>query len=238
MIFERLYPAPAEAIDADDRGRLLDAYRPPAPEWLRVNLVTSVTGSAAGADGTSQTLSSKSDRKILGVIRELADVVLIGAESLRTEGYVQPRNARLAVVTLSGNLAGHRVDLGAASAPIVVCPPKAAEGVLAELPSAEVVAIEPSERGIESAALVSALRDRGLASIVCEGGPSLVGQLLSAALVDELCLTTSPRLGGANLAATGDAVFAQREATLHQLMRDEESALYARWLVQGRQATR
>ena len=231
MIFESLYPSPADSIDGDDRALLLDAYRPPRADWLRINLIASVTGSATGVDGTSETLSSRPDRRILGVIRELADVVLVGAESVRTEGYQHPRRSRLAVVTLSGDLAGNRIEAPEGAAPIVICPPAAAARVRADLPGAEILALEPTGRSIAAADVVGVLRDRGFASVVCEGGPSLAGQLLEAGLVDELCLSTSPRLGGAQLALTGPAVVTERAVSLHQLLCDEASGLYARWIL-------
>ena len=231
MIFERLYPSPAERIDGDDRALLLDAYRPPRADWLRINLIASVSGSATGADGTSETLSSRPDRRILGVIRELADVVLVGAESLRAEGYQHPRRSRLAVVTLSGNLAGNRIEAPDGAAPIVICPPAATASVRSQLPGAEILELAATERHIAAGAVIGVLRDRGFASIVCEGGPSLAGQLIEAGLVDELCLSTSPRLGGAQLALTGSVLITERAVSLHQLLCDEASGLYARWLL-------
>ena len=92
-VLRRIVPAAdevPEAVHIDDRDRLLELYAPRAPDWLRLNLVASVSGSAAGTDGTSESLTSRADRRILGVIRELADVVLVGANSVRAEGYRCP----------------------------------------------------------------------------------------------------------------------------------------------------
>ncbi|WP_181134458.1 dihydrofolate reductase family protein, partial [Rathayibacter sp. AY1D5] len=71
-------------------------------------MIASVTGSSTGSDGTSETLTNRVDRTILGVVREQADVVLVGAASVRAEGYRVPRRVPLAVVSASGDLAGHR----------------------------------------------------------------------------------------------------------------------------------
>ena len=232
MTLSRIYPAPAEQIDIDDRQRLLELYRPPRAEWLRVNLIGSVTGAAVGVDGTSESLSNPVDRRILGVIRELADVVVIGAQSLRAEGYQHPRRSRLAIVTMSGELGGHRIESGD-PAPIVLCPPQAVATVGARLPGAEVVEVEPLEGALPPADIVAALRARGLASIVCEGGPSLAAQLLDASLVDELCLSTAPIIGGAVLPLSGDAATAARSVSLSQLLVDDSTGLYARWSVSG-----
>jgi hypothetical protein len=54
---------------------------------------------------------------------------------------------------------------------------------------------------------------------------------VAAGLVDELCLTTSPRLTAVGLPAFGSAAFDERAVTLSQLLRDETDALYARWAI-------
>ncbi len=238
MILRRVHPGPVEALELDadgTRDRLLELYRPPAGEWLRLNLVTSVSGSAAGSDGTSETLTSASDRRILGVIRELADVVLVGAESVRSEGYLRPKRAPLAVVTGSGDLSGHRIG-GAEGPPVVVlCPPSAVDRVRETLADAEVITV-PGPR-MSPADLIAALRASGFASIVCEGGPGLARQLVVAGLVDEACLTTSPRLTGVTHPLFGIEPFAEVAVELAQLMVDDESALFARWLIRAGRAT-
>ncbi|OUD85495.1 hypothetical protein BC477_13870 [Clavibacter michiganensis subsp. michiganensis] len=76
--------------DAGTRTWLEDLYRPGSADHVRLNFVASVDGSVVGADGTSDSLSSVVDRRILGVIRELADVVLVGAGTVRAERYVLP----------------------------------------------------------------------------------------------------------------------------------------------------
>lgn len=221
MILRRLVPAGPE-VDLDDRSALLDLYRPPRAEWLRVNLVATVDGSAAGPDGTSESLTSRADRRILGVIRELAEVVLVGAASVRTEGYVLPKRAHLAIATRSGDLTGHRID--SIERVVVFGPPSAAEQVKTTL-GARFVAIDPAPTSI-----VGALHSEGWRSIVCEGGPSLVGELLGATLVDEYCLTTAPVLGGPALPLRSEPAALQR-LELAGLLGDEDGSLFARWLV-------
>ncbi len=234
MSLERLHPAPSAPIDVDDRAALLDLYRPPRPDWLRLNLIATVTGGASGSDGTSETLTNPVDRRLLGVIRELADVVLIGAATLRAEGYLHPRRSRLAVITLSGDLSGHRIDAPDGSAPLVICPAAAVDRALGHIPGAEVVVLEAEEDGIPVAAVIAALRDRGLNSIVCEGGPSLAAQVVASGLADEFCLSTAARVGGAVLPVTGAKPIAERPVSLALLLRDAEDALYARWLFADR----
>lgn len=233
MILRRVHPGPEERLELEAEGtraRLLDLYRPPAETWLRLNLVTSVSGSAAGSDGTSETLTSAADRRILGVIRELADVVLVGAQSVRAEGYVRPKRVPLAVVTASGDLAGHRIT-GDGPPVVVVCPQEAVDRVRASLADAVIVTV-PGPR-MPPADIIAALRSRGFASLVCEGGPGLARQLVVGGLVDEVCLTTSPRLTGATLPLFGTEAFPEVAVSLAQLLLDDESSIYSRWLTTG-----
>lgn len=233
MILTTLHPPATDAIDlsADDaRARLIERYRPPRDHWLRINLITSISGNAAGSDGTSESLTNPTDRLILGVIRELADVVLVGAESVRREGYRVPKRTPLAILTASGNLEGHRLERDAASRVIVIGPNAALRRASAALGDVETIALPSPDRS-SAREIVDALGAAGHHSIACEGGPHLAAQLVAAGLVDEVCLTTSPRLTAVGLPAFGEAGFAERSVALTQLLRDERDALYARWAI-------
>lgn len=249
MILSRIFPGGGEAgaqfecastvdperidLAADFRGALAQWYGIPRRDWLRINLVSSVNGSAAGADGTSNALTNRVDRKILGAIRRLSDVVLVGASSLRSERYLLPRTAVLAVVTASGDLTGHCIPADVpAGRVIVLCADVALPRVRESLggAAAEVITVATDHGRIPVSGVVAALRARGLSSIVCEGGPNLAAQLVGAGLVDELCLTTSPTLSPAPLPVLpllpeADAV----PLRLSQLLVDESRTLYARW---------
>src|SRR5262245_13893454 len=128
MILTEVVPRTLASQDVStDAGRewLRERYRRSDDAYVRLNMITTLTGAAVGSDGTSETLTSRVDRKVLGVIRAEADVVLVGAQSVRAEGYVVPRSARLAVVTSTGDLTGHRLSLGEDATPdrvLLVCP--------------------------------------------------------------------------------------------------------------------
>lgn len=225
-----LLPGQEADVGLDD---LADLYRPPRERWLRLNFIASVNGSVAGPDGTSESLSNRTDRRILGVIRRAADVVLVGASSVRTEGHFLPRSAPLAILTGSGDLTGHRIPVDVAPGRIiVVCPPDAVGSVHASLGGAAIDVIELPGPRIDPAAAVTALHRLGHESIVCEGGPTLAAQLLDADLVDELCLSTSPQLLPLRAALTPGLV-AATSLRLEQLLLDDESTLYARWVLTG-----
>jgi riboflavin biosynthesis pyrimidine reductase len=237
VILSRVFPGSAVSIDlesADARDQLADLYRPPREDWLRLNLIASVSGGATGSDGTSETLTNAADRKLLGVIRSLADVVLVGAASVRAEGYFVPRRAALAVVTSSGDLSGHRITSSGERGPLIVlCPAGSVGRVRSTVGSAAVRVIPVDDvHGILAATdIVAALRAEGFASIVSEGGPALAAHLLHGGVVDELCLSTSPTLNGANIPVFGAAETDDLPLRLDQLMVDDASGVYARWLV-------
>lgn len=242
----RVLPAAGGELDvdaSDARQTLLDWYQPGSAELVRLNLVATLDGRAAGADGTSESLTSRTDRMILGVIRQFADVVLVGAESVRREGYVRPRRTPLAIVSASGDLTGHRMDENPdRTTPVLVLTTEAgAARAATSMPGAalHVLPGDPDGR-ITPARLIGGLRDRGYRGIVAEGGPALAAQLMAAGLIDELCLTVMPRLGGPALPLLGGAALPVTALTAMQLLIDDAGAAYGRWSVPsgpGRQAT-
>lgn len=227
-----IVPVDGGAIDldaTDARTSLLDTYDPRVPEHLRLNLVTTLDGRAAGSDGTSESLTSRADRTILGVIRELSDVVLVGAESVRREGYLRPKRAALAIVTASGDLRGHRLDAPAGGHRLLVLTTESGARRAAEtLPTAQRLVLEGDDR-LDPAALIATLRRAGFGRVVAEGGPRLAAQLLEAGLVDELCLTVMPRLGGPALPLLTSAPARIHEARPLSLLVDESGAQFGRW---------
>lgn len=225
MTLRSLLPGTAPDVDLDE------LYRPPRARWLRLNFIASVNGSVAGPDGTSQSLTNRTDRRILGAIRRAADVVLVGASSVRTEGYFLPRSAPLAILTGSGDLMGHRIPADVAPGGVIVlCPPAAVDAVRGSLGGAAAAVVELEGPRIDPAVAIAALHDLGHDSIVCEGGPTLASQLLAADLVDELCLSLSPQIVPLH-AHLIPGLVTGKQVHLEQLLLDEESTLYARWVL-------
>ena len=238
MILRPVHPQPGEPItvgDPDARDRLRVLYRrAPGASGIRVNLIASVDGSARGDDGTSETLSSRADRAVLGAIRAESDVVLVGAASLRSEGYLLPRTARLAAITASGDFIGSQVGDVLDPEKLLVIGPESARARTADtlLAAHRFVALPPQTNGtISLAEAIDALAQLGAPEVVCEGGPSLAASLLAAGLVGELCLSTSPRLTGAGLPVLGAAQHPSIPLALAGLLLDDAGGFYARWLV-------
>lgn len=206
----RSWPLPGTEFD---EAGLIEAYRRPdrAEPWLRVNFVMSADG-AATQDGLSGGLSSASDKKVFGLLRRLCDVVLVGAGTVRIEGYgamvLGARSARwraehgLPEQPVFGIVSGaleldprSPVFAEAPVRPIVFTSERAPAARREELQRvADVVVCGAAE--VDPAAMMAALAERGLTQVLCEGGPTLFGTLLRADRVDELCLTLSPKLEG------------------------------------------
>ncbi|MEO7147884.1 MAG: dihydrofolate reductase family protein [Terrimesophilobacter sp.] len=235
MKVTRLLPAesPQFTLDfdsADSMARLDGLYAVSKDEWLRINLVASINGNATGADGTSASLTVGADRRILGAIRRNADVVLVGASSVRREGYFLPKTAPLAIVTSTGDLSGHRIPTGVESGRVIVlCPPTAVDRLAETFPTSVTIIPLPGP-SLQPRDIAGALRDRGLARIVCEGGPRLAAQLVNDEIVDELCLTMSPQLNGA-MREVLPGLGKTKQTRLSQLLIDSSDALYGRWTI-------
>jgi riboflavin biosynthesis pyrimidine reductase len=179
--------------------------------WLRANMICSADG-AATLGGHSGGLSSPADRMVFAVLRTLADVILVGAGTARTEGYkpVQPaelwqalRRGRPPVPPIAVLSRALDLDLGA---PLITEAPDEARTILLtteaaperrrEAASRHARVIVAGRQLVDPAAAITALAALGHTRILTEGGPSVLGQLAAAGLLDELCLTISPVLAG------------------------------------------
>lgn len=90
-------PLPGPVDDPWSLESLAEVYAYPEQvrrgrAWLRANMVSGLDG-AARLDGLSEGLSGAADKRIFGVLRALSDVVLVGAQTVRAEGY-RPARAR------------------------------------------------------------------------------------------------------------------------------------------------
>jgi riboflavin biosynthesis pyrimidine reductase len=200
-----------------DRDALAALYAHPAgPDpWVRVNFVASADGAVA-VEGVSGGLDAPGDKEVFGLLRELADVVLVGSGTVRAEGYrgarttperEERRRGRgqaavppIAVVSTRGDLdPGAGLFTDTTVAPLVLTAAAAADDARRRLgpAGAEVVPVSGDDpRATDPAAVVAALAARGLTRVLCEGGPGLFGSLLAADRVDELCLSLAPQLVG------------------------------------------
>ena len=190
-----------------ERYQLLDRLTP----RVRVNFIASLDG-ASTHEGLSGGLNNADDKIVFDTLRLLTDVILVGAGTVRAEGYggirmsaeddawrvAQGLAAQPSLAIVSGRLdldPGHPVFTDAATRPIVLthaaapADRRAAFAEVADLVDCGKDAIDPHR-------MVAALAARGLPQILCEGGPHLFGDLIEADCVHELCLSLSPVLEG------------------------------------------
>jgi riboflavin biosynthesis pyrimidine reductase len=201
-VVTEVVPRTLDSVTIGDDGTdewMSERYRGPAEQFVRLNMITTITGATSGDDGTSETITSRTDRFVLGAIRRNTDIVLVGAETVRIEGYLLPKTARLAVVTSTGELGfGKLSAAGRDDRPpaLVLCPQGRLETVrhaVGDAP-AEVVPVPGADERLRPETIVAVLHARGFGRIVCEGGPALASQFVDAGVVDEICVTVSPVL--------------------------------------------
>jgi riboflavin biosynthesis pyrimidine reductase len=233
----------------DSEAALAELYAYPDEGcWVRANMVSTLDGAATGADGRSGTVNTPADHRVFHVLRGLADVVLVGAGTVRAERYGLPQAhpgladlrakqdqrpvAVLAVVTRSGNIPGDLGLLDGAPSAIVVTTELAGRDTLAGLRDAVGcdAVIVAGERSVDLNVAVDALQDMGLDRVLCEGGPSLLADLVASGELDELCLTSSPLvIGGPAHRILAGASVERRFGLAHLLVSD--GTLLARWVV-------
>lgn len=203
----RLWPEPATPVEDD---ALVGLYAYPGEldrPYLRVNFVSSADG-AVTVGGVSAGLGSPVDRKVFLLLRELADVILVGAGTVRAEGYGgarRPTRGRtdpppIAVITASAALdPGSRLFADTRIPPIVFTTEAAPVEQRRRLAAAGAEVVVAGEQLVAIDTLLAVLQQRGLRRVLCEGGPRLHGDLIAADAVDELCLTLAPVLVGADI---------------------------------------
>lgn len=193
----RLLPEPETGPLTDDD--LLAAYGfPEHGPWVRANFVTTLDGAIRGGDGLSGSISTDADQRVFRIARRTADVVLAGAGTVRAEDY-RPSQIPLAIVTGTLDLPPTlRLFADATDrhvTPMAFTTDEAAAAAPAGI--RERVEVVPCGSGhVDLGRLVTALAERGLPRIHCEGGPHVLGSLLRAGLLDELLQTIVPVLRG------------------------------------------
>lgn len=237
---------PAAVADVD----IHDSY---AADWVglggvRANFVASVDGAATVA-GRSEGLQTPGDNRVFGALRDLADVLLVGAGTTRVEGYTAVKvSARRAAVRERFGFAPYvptavvsaRLHLDPRAGLFTEAPPEGRTVVItcaqadpqrrADLERVADVAV-CGEDTVDLAAARTALTERGHRRVLCEGGPTLLAGLAGAGLIDELCLSVTPKLAGpgGTRIVTGEP-WRSVPLPLHlAILLEEDGALFARY---------
>jgi riboflavin biosynthesis pyrimidine reductase len=189
--FTQVFPDRAGDLDADDVAAAVPGEPPADRPFLLVNMIATADGRATIA-GRTGPIANRADYELFHALRRRVDAVMIGAETVRVEGY-GPMEAAAVLVTRS----------------VLV----AAEVGLLRAPENRVIVLTPSpDRELEETAarveyvradVASGVRrlrtELGMRSVLCEGGPQVLGELLRDGLVDELHLVIAPKVAaGAN----------------------------------------
>lgn len=202
----------------------LYAYPEAGRPWVRTNFVATVDGAAHGTDGVSGTLGGEADKKVFGVLRSLADVVLVGAGTARDEGY-GPADVPIALVTRSLDVP----DALRVPGTVVVTTADSPADRLAALRD-DVDVIDLGIGAIDWRGVLDEFAARGWHHVLCEGGPSLHGELVGLDLVDEVCLTVAPVMtaGSAPRIAHADEAVDRAMTLGHAVAVDD--VLLTRWV--------
>lgn len=238
---------PHSTVDALGENELEELYRYPKSRWLAVNFVSTVDGAMEIA-GHSAGISTAPDRVVYQLGSDLADVVLLGAGTATIEQFhgirptEQTRHRRqrhglspvppIAVVSTGHSLPPDAPVLTDVLTPSIVLTCTAAPQHLRQAwTEAGATVLVAGEDTVDLPAAVAALHEQGLGRVDCEGGPRLLGSLLSAGLVDELRLTLSPMLasGTSGRIATGLPIDPARLTLASALT--EDNTLMLRYLI-------
>jgi riboflavin biosynthesis pyrimidine reductase len=212
-------------------------------------MIASLDGGAT-ADGKSGGLAGRGDRAVFSLMRHAADVILVGASTVRVENYsgaqlpVAARQARqrrgqaevppIAVVTRSGDLDPSALLFTRTEVPpLILTSARTVEDTRRRLGAvAEVIDASGADpNSADDSVILRVLAERGLFRVLAEGGPLILGSLIENGLMDELCLTIAPILvGGASkriVTGLGHALTKMRRA---HLLADDDGYLYTRYV--------
>jgi riboflavin biosynthesis pyrimidine reductase len=226
-------PSPGP-LDAD--GAVAAYPWPEGRRWVRANMVMTLDGAAAGPDGRSRSISSPGDRVVFNAIRRMAEVVLVGAETIRAERYAPMRRDEgeqrrrtslglspapvVTVVSLSLDLPWDEPLFASSTvSPLVLTAEAADPDRVAQARRHADVVVLPGDR-VHPADALAALEERGLRRVVCEGGPRLLAELVEADLLDEADITFSPAFVGTSASPRTPLMDVPADFTLAHVIRD------------------
>jgi riboflavin biosynthesis pyrimidine reductase len=186
--FTRLLPSHADGLTATDVAAAVPGAPPPDRPFVLVNMIATADGRATIA-GRTGPIANRADYELFHALRTRVDAVMVGAETVRVESY-GPMEPAAVLVTRSLEVPP---DVGLLSAPdnrVIVLTPSPDRTL-------DACAAQVEYLRHDLATGVRRLRtELGMRSVLCEGGPHVLGDLLRAGLVDELHLVVAPKLAG------------------------------------------
>ena len=217
--------------------------------WVRGNMIASIDGGAT-SDGKSGDLGGDGDRALFLALRELADVIVVGASTARVESYSgvqfsaaqrQERRRRgqsevppIAVLTRSGHLERDAKLLTRTEVPpLILTSADAIRDTRVRLGEQADVLDASGEQSdsVDLRVALDLLAARGLLRVLTEGGPGVLGMFIEQNVLDEMCLTLAPALVGGKAAriVTGPGEIHTAMQLSHGLT-DDDGYLYLRYV--------
>ena len=207
---------------------LAELYKAPTTPWLRVNMVSTVDGSATGGSGLTGSINNAADKRVFDTLRRLADAIVVGAGTARAEGY-RPTDRPIVLVSRRGDVP-ERLR-GAEPGAVLMATTSHAER-LDEARSVlgnDNVLVLGSHR-VDLVELKRRLVQRGWNHLLSEGGPHLLHDLVAQGVADELDATFVPQLVSGQHPRITDGPELDVPLDLRLLL-EADGTLIGRWLV-------
>jgi riboflavin biosynthesis pyrimidine reductase len=214
----RLLPTPLDPVTVEELYQV-PRSRPAGRPWVACSMVASVDG-ATVVDGTSGPLSNPTDLSVFAALRAVADWSIVGAGTVRSEGYGAPKNPRLRVVVLSTD-----GDLDY-DTPLFTC----GQCVVATTTRTRELPVPTVRAGDERVDLPGIIAQLDGTMVLCEGGAHLNGSMIAADLIDEVCLTISPHLVGGDAPRVAAGKVGRLEHRVLAHLAEENGFLFTRYV--------
>lgn len=208
---------------------------------IRTNMVSTLTGSAT-MNQVSEDMGNDTDGQLFAALRNWADVVLVGAQTVRAEDYsgVKPNGdgSRPAPIAVPS----HSLDFDITSdfftdfttPPIILIPHSSKDDQdltkrIATIESTGAEVCDAGEGTVQD--YITVLKDRGFKRVLCEGGPGMIGQLVDIDAIDQMYLTLDPHLstGVETPMATFKGEHSHRRMQLENVAADQDGTVFLRY---------
>ncbi len=169
--------------------------------WITYKAAVTLDGKVAADGGDARWISCLDSRRAVHELRAQVDAVMVGAGTARrddpelTVRLSDGRDPVRVVITHAGELPPQAKVLATARhTPTIVVADEATAAARRMLEARGAQLIEVGESGLRGA--LEALAGQGLLDILCEGGPTLAGELLAGGFIDRVLLFVAPLIVG------------------------------------------